>query len=66
MGVSYRDYLQSRKRLGTRIGEAVDQKAAVQARALAIREQNRKKAAQKAQHQLRMMLWQDDEPGQTS
>ncbi len=56
MGDSLRDYLKGRKRFSRRIGQAADTQAAIEARAKAIREKNRKHAAQAAQYQTRMNL----------
>jgi len=46
MGDSYRDYLKGRKRFGYRTGQEADRSSAVEARAKAIREKNRKIKAQ--------------------
>ena len=54
MGDSYRDYLKGRGRASHRARQAADSQAAIEARARAIREKNRKKAAAASQFQLRM------------
>jgi len=54
MGDSYRDYVKSRSRAGRRAGQTVTAQAAVEARARAIREHNRKIKAAEAQGQLRL------------
>jgi len=54
MGDSYRDYIKGHKRAGRRAREATNTQAAIEARARAIREQNRKKAASASQYQMRL------------
>jgi len=54
MGASYRDYIKSRKRAARRAGQAGDLQDAINARAKAIREKNRKKTAHEAQGQARL------------
>ena len=54
MGDSYRDYLKSDKRARRRAGQTADTQAAIEAKALAIREKNRKSRAQEAQMRMRI------------
>ena len=54
MGDSLRDHIKSRKHASRRAGQAVAAQAAVEARAQAIRERNRKKTAHAAQYEMRL------------
>jgi len=54
MGDSLRDYLKGRKRTGGRARATVNTQAAIEARHKAIREKNRKKAAQASQYTARL------------
>jgi len=54
MGDSYRDYLKSNSRAGRRARQATDTQAAIDARAKAIREKNRKRKAALAQFVMRI------------
>jgi len=54
MGASYRDYVKGRNRASDRARQEVDRQAAVDARAKAIREKNRKSEASQAQYQARL------------
>ena len=54
MGDSYRDYIKGRSRASNRIRQAGDLQAAIEARAKAIKERNRKKEALAAQYKMRL------------
>jgi len=54
MGDSYRDYIKGRKRAGNRARATTDLQTAIEARARAIKEQNRKAAAKSSQYQARL------------
>jgi len=54
MGDSYRDYVKGHKRARNRVRQEVDRQAAVDARASAIRERNRRKAAEAGQKEMRL------------
>jgi len=56
MGDSYREYVKGRNRASYRARQATDLQTAIDARARAIREKNRKKAAQAAQAGQRTFL----------
>ena len=55
MGDSYRDYIKGRGRARRRVGQTNHTQAAIEARAKAIREKNRKTSAAEAQYQLRLL-----------
>ena len=54
MGVSYRDAVKGRERARRRARASGDSQTAITARYKAIREQNRKKAAQALQYEMRL------------
>jgi len=54
MGDSYRDFIKGGSRVSRRAGQAADTQAAIEARAKAIREKNRKKAASELQMKMRL------------
>jgi len=54
MGDSYRDYIKGRGRARRRAGQAADTQAAIDARAKAIREKNRRVKAQETQYAMRL------------